>query len=94
MELELISKKIVFDAISRLAGLDREFITEETKLIGGDGLLDSMKLVELCLFLEDEALNFSFNFDWTSEHAMSRNHSIFKNAGMLAKEFENQMRNS
>lgn len=49
-----------------------------------------MKLVELCLSLEDIAEDLGFEFDWTSEKAMSTSRSMFKDAGSLAKEFLRQ----
>ncbi len=50
-----------------------------------------MKLVELCLTLEDFAEEKGFEFDWTSDQAMSRSRSMFRTAGSLASEFTNQM---
>ena len=47
-------------------------IDKDTSLIGEGSLLDSMKLVELCLLLEDKALDIGFEFDWTSEEALSK----------------------
>ena len=38
-------------------------VTKEMQLIGGDSLLDSMKLVEVCVALEDVADENSFEFD-------------------------------
>ena len=49
-----------------------------------------MKLVELCLSLEDIAADLGFEFDWASEKAMSATNSIFKDAGSLSKEFIRQ----
>jgi acyl carrier protein len=66
-------------------------VTDDTPLIGGESVLDSMRLVELCLMLEDRASELGFEFDWTSEAAMSRSRSMFRNAGSLANEFCNQM---
>lgn len=66
-------------------------ITNDMPLIGGDSILDSMKLVELCLSLEDWALEIGFEFDWTSEATMSRSRSMFRTAGSLASEFISQM---
>ena len=60
-------------------------------LIGWESVLDSMKLVELCLALEDKAADIGFEFDWTSDAAMSRSRSMFRTAGSLASEFINQM---
>ena len=66
-------------------------ITDDTPLIGDGSVVDSMKLVELCLALEDFAEEKGFEFDWTSDQAMSRSRSMFRTAGSLASEFTNQM---
>ena len=66
-------------------------ITDDTPLIGDGRVLDSMKLVELCLTLEDFAEEKGFEFDWTSDQAMSRSRSMFRTAGSLACEFKDQM---
>ena len=66
-------------------------ISDDTQLIGNDGVLDSMKLVEICLMLEDFAEEKNFEFDWTSDQAMSKSRGMFRTAGSLAAEFINQM---
>jgi acyl carrier protein len=66
-------------------------ISDDTQLIGNDGILDSMKLVEICLMLEDFAEEKKFEFDWTSDQAMSKSRGMFRTAGSLAAEFINQM---
>ena len=66
-------------------------VTDNTTLIGDGSVLDSMKLVELCLTLEDFAEEKGFGFDWTSDKAMSRSRSMLRTAGSLASEFTNQM---
>ena len=65
-------------------------INEEMRILGDSGGLDSMKLVELCLALEESAEEYGFDFDWTSEKAMSKTNSIFKSPKSLAEEFKNQ----
>jgi acyl carrier protein len=65
-------------------------IDESTILIGVQGIIDSLGLVELCLRIEDAASSEGFQFDWTSEKAMSRNTSIFRSVGSLAEELEKQ----
>ena len=60
------------------------------QLIGGDALLDSMKLVEVCLLLEDLADEHGFEFDWTSEVALSKSRSMFRSVAALAEEFAGQ----
>ena len=64
-------------------------IKKETPLIGGE-LIDSMKLVELCLTLEEKAAVLGFEFDWTSSAAMSKSRGMFRTAGSLIEEFINQ----
>lgn len=65
-------------------------INESTNLIGSDGVIDSLGLVELCLRLEDASSAEGFEFDWTSERAMSRNTSIFRTVGSLSEELGRQ----
>lgn len=83
------AKKIVINAISEVIEEKIE-ISEDMQLIGSNSLLDSMKLVEVCLILEDTADEHNFEFDWTSETAMSKSHSMFRSVFALAKEFANQ----
>jgi len=80
-------KSEVFTQISQLLENKSLTVTDDMPLIGGDSVLDSMKLVELCLALEDKAAEIGFEFDWTSDTAMSRSRSMFRTAGSLATEF-------
>ena len=84
-------RRAVFQII--LDGIEDKTIqvTDNTSLIGDGSVLDSMKLVELCLTLEDFAEEKGFEFDWTSDQAMSRSRSMFRTAGSLASEFIDQM---
>jgi acyl carrier protein len=84
-------KNKVFNKISQLLEDKSLVVTDDMALIGGDSVLDSMKLVELCLALEDKAADMGFEFDWTSDAAMSRSRSMFRTAGSLAAEFMSQM---
>ncbi|MBK8743005.1 MAG: acyl carrier protein [Betaproteobacteria bacterium] len=81
----------VFEIIASVAGVKPALIDADKQLIGEGRLFDSMKLVELCLLLEDLATELGFNFDWTSDAAMSRSVSMFRTAGSLAAEFIAQM---
>lgn len=65
-------------------------VSSETPLVGEGSSLDSMKLVDLCLRLEDMAADIGFDFDWTSKAAMSPSRSMFRTAGTLAAEFVSQ----
>mgnify|MGYP005676963133 FL=1 len=83
------AKKIVIQAISDILK-GKAKISEDMQLIGEESLLDSMNLVEVCLLLEDVAGEHDFEFDWTSEAAMSRSRSMFRSVFTLAEEFANQ----
>lgn len=65
-------------------------ITDDTQLIGDNTSIDSMKLVEICLALEDLAEDMGFEFDWTSSKTMSTSKSMFRTIGSLIKEFHLQ----
>ncbi len=80
-------EKIAMDTIQNAVSQDRIVITKDTPLIGDGSALDSMKLVEVCLALEDISDNHDFEFDWTSEAAMSKSRSMFRTAGTLVAEF-------
>ena len=83
------SKKNIIKVISKV--LDKKLkINEDMKLIGSESPLDSMKLVEVCVALEDLAEEYGFEFVWTSEATMSKSKSMFRNVASLAKEFANQ----
>ena len=84
-------KSEVFSQIAQLLENKSLTVTDDMPLIGGEGVLDSMKLVELCLALEDKAAEIGFEFDWTSDAAMSRSRSMFRTADSLAAEFISQM---
>lgn len=78
-------------ATQALVGETAQAISAETRLFGAEGVLDSMRLVELCLQLEDLATAHGFTFDWTSDTAMSRSRSMFRTVGSLTAEFVAQM---
>ena len=62
-------------------------INENTPIIGNDSPIDSMGLIQLCLNLEDKAEALNFEFDWTTEHAMSKSKSMFRSIKSLSEEF-------
>ena len=85
------TKPLVYAALQSLLEDPSLPITDDTALIGDGNLLDSMKMVELCILLEDKASELGFEFDWTSDTAMSKSRSMFRSAGALASEFVAQM---
>ena len=66
-------------------------INEDSILVGGN--IDSMGLVQLCIALEEKAIDLGFEFDWTSEKAMSSMNSVFRSPKSLLKEFKRQQAN-
>jgi acyl carrier protein len=84
----------VYKEIQNVSEDKKSIITKKTPLIGGESesesIIDSVDLVDMCLSLEDFAVELGFEFDWTSEKAMSATNSIFKDAGSLSKEFIRQ----
>ena len=92
MEGKILEKleSLAFEAIQNAVLKDGVKIASDTPLIGNGSVLDSMKLVEVCLVLEDLADEEGFEFDWTSESAMSRSKGIFRTAGSLVEHFCNQ----
>ena len=81
----------VYAKIQDVVADDTTTITDDLTLIGSGRVLESMSLVELCLSLEDLAAELGFEFDWSSESAMSNSRSMFRTAGSLATEFQLQM---
>jgi acyl carrier protein len=84
-------KSAVFEQVSKLLQNKSQPVIDDMPLIGDGSVLDSMKLVELCLALEDMAFEMGFEFDWTSDSAMSRGRSMFRTAGSLTNEFIRQL---
>jgi len=81
----------IFKELATLLEENSVIVSEETPLIGDNRALNSQKLLELCLSLEDMAADLGFEFDWTSEVAMSKSRSMFRTAGALVSEFLSQM---
>jgi len=90
MEIDKIID-LVIQEVSRSLRDGRIAVTAETKLMGDSGVIDSIVLIELCVGLEDRASELGFEFDWTSDSAMSRSRSMFSSVESLALEFFNQL---
>jgi acyl carrier protein len=82
----------VFQEIKNVSEDKESLINKTTSLIGEDGTIDSVDLVDMCLSLEDYAAELGFEFDWSSEKAMSATNSVFKDAGALSTEFIRQLK--
>ena len=80
-------EKLAMNTIQEAVGQEDLKVTVDTPLIGDGSVLDSMKLVAVCLALEDIAEDHDFEFDWTSDVAMSKSRSMFRTAGALVTEF-------
>ena len=84
-------EKIIMEEIRMLLEEEGDIkLTPDTPLIGGDTALDSMQLVSLCLRLEEISEEQGFEFDWTSETAMSKSRSMFRSIKSLSDEFKLQ----
>ena len=89
---EEIRKQIINKVLSKIKS-SKDQVTETTALIGDGSEMDSMKLIELCLDLEDMATKLNFEFDWTSKKAMSKLGSVFMNVETISTEFIKQYKN-
>lgn len=90
---QMLSNKELIDVIKSV--IDEEVdIDPQSSLIGGDSLIDSMGLVQICLALEERSQSEGFSFDWTSEKAMSSLNSIFKTLETLTEEYNRQLTES
>ncbi len=80
--------KIIKDSV------DEDFeLNSSSPLIGENSIIDSMNLVQICISLEEKSQDDGFDFDWTSEKAMSSLNSIFKTPITLTNEYNLQMQN-
>ena len=87
-------KKEIFKKIKITSESKTLKVNENTKLIGNQAVLDSNSLVLLCVDLEGYAMKLNFEFDWTSDKAMSKTFSIFRTAKSLTEEFIKQKNKS
>ena len=87
-------KKEIFKKIKIASESKTLKVNENTKLIGNQAVLDSNSLVLLCVDLEEYAMKLNFEFDWTSDKAMSKSFSIFRTAKSLTEEFIKQKNKS
>ena len=83
-------ENIIIEEIKILLEDDDVELTPDTPLIGGGTALDSMHLVSLCLRLAEISEEQGFEFDWTSETAMSQSRSLFRTIKSLSDEFKRQ----
>lgn len=88
-DLELVVARFN-EALSSYFDVLDKVLTTDSDLIGGSNPIDSVELVELCIRLEDLADDLGFQFDWTSENAMSRSRGVFQSVSTLRDEFARQ----
>jgi len=92
----LITPEDVIKILEEISEMNNNYIkkmNEDSLILNGDNNLDSMAIVQLCIALEDKSNSFGFDFDWTSEKAMSSMNSIFKTPKSISTEFNNQLKN-
>ncbi|HUQ47279.1 MAG TPA: hypothetical protein VM053_03425 [Gemmatimonadaceae bacterium] len=84
-------EKFIVDEVSMLIGDASSQISTATPLIGANRAVDSADLVVLLLAVEDYARdNLGFQWDWTSDSAMSEARSVLRSIGSLAEHLVNQ----
>lgn len=80
-------QQIIFDAIEMANNArddDKQIpVSEETKLYGSDGQLDSMGLVAFLVDIEESFQDNNINISLSDERAMSQSHSPFRNVQSL-----------
>lgn len=86
-----LDENLFLDVVGKVAQFKLGEVSLDSQLMSGDNPVDSVTLVEICVRLEDLALDLGFDFDWMSEDAMSRSRSIFRTFGTLFDEFSRQM---
>ena len=90
----MITIEEVLDIIKASIEDDDIEINANSNLVGGNSMMDSMGLVQTCIALEDKSQEHGFNFDWTSEKAMSTMSSVFRSPSSLAQEYNRQLKQS
>ena len=83
-------KQNVYNIIASIVEDKGIKVSDDSPLTGNDSILDSVKLVELFLLLEDMATDLGFSFDWASSTSMDKSHGIFSTASAIATEFISQ----
>ena len=82
--------RFICDEVTMLIGGDSP-VNAETPLIGQNRAVDSADLVVLLLAVEDYAREtLGFQWDWTSDSAMSEARSVLRNVGSLAAHLVSQ----
>ena len=90
----MITQEEIIEIIKNVSEVNDIEINADTQLIGGDSYIDSMGLIQLCMELEEISAKKGFQFDWTSEKALSTTNSFFRTIRTLAEEFNNQFETS
>lgn len=71
--------------VSAITGEAVANLSEQTRLIGSNAVLSSLRFVELLLALEEFSEDtLHLHFDWTSDTAMSEVRSSYRSIGSLA----------
>lgn len=90
----MITPEEILEIIKGSIDSDNIQMSVDSHLIGSNSMVDSMGLVQTCIALEDKSQEDGFNFDWTSEKAMSTMSSVFKSPSSLAYEYNRQLKQS
>lgn len=79
-------ERFIINELAAITGASVETINADTVLIGQNRVVDSADLVVLLLAVEEFAQErLSFDWNWTSDSAMSEARSVLRNVGSLAR---------
>lgn len=77
-------EELIATELKMILGEDAPQLSQDTVLIGQTAIIKSREVVELLLALEDAMEEeFSVEFDWTSDSAMSEDRSFIRTVGSL-----------
>jgi acyl carrier protein len=79
-------EKFIRDELAAITGSDAADINADTVLIGQNRVVDSADLVVLLLAVEEFAQDrLSFDWNWTSDSAMSEARSVLRSVASLSR---------
>lgn len=84
IEVVAFLQNAVRDILERDGQDPPENITEDSRLMGREGLLSSLMLVELMLAVEDFCAEKGLHFVWTNDATMSERRSVYRTLASLS----------
>ena len=79
----------LIEIINSLIDESEKLSLDDNSILLGD-VIDSLLIIQICVALEEKSAVDGFNFDWTSEKAMSSINSVFRTPLTLTEEYNRQ----